>query len=331
MNDQTQPSPQQPGMLSVTSFDDPQLQSLFQPGGWQQGAWVTIGSFDGVHKGHQAILRRLVHGAHTQGAPAVVVTFHPHPSVVLRGRSGAIYLTLPEERAELLAELGVDAVVTLPFTRDLAAQSAYDFVQKLVEHVRMQHLLIGHDFALGRNREGDLPALQRMGGTLGYVVNVMRPITSGDGVISSSRIRAALAEGDVRLARRLLGRTYRVRGAVVPGDGRGRTIGIPTANLDIPPERILPKVGVYACLACVDGQPYQAVSNIGMRPTFTDGSVLPRLEAHLMDYQGDLYGKTIQVAFLARLRDEQRFSGVEALVAQINLDIRRAKRVLPRL
>lgn len=332
MTDQTEFFPKQP-LVHAASLDDPQLRDML----WQKvpgagtgrpDAWVTIGSFDGVHKGHQAILRRLVRGAHDQGARAIVLTFHPHPSVVLRGRSGAIYLTSPEERAELLSAQGVDIVITQPFTRELAALRAAEFVQMLVDRVGMSRLLVGHDFALGRNREGDLPVLQRLGRELGYGVSVMRPILIEGEVVSSSRIRAALREGDVRQARKLLGYTYRVRGAIVPGDGRGRTIGIPTANLDVPGDRILPRVGVYACLVCAEGRVYRAVSNIGMRPTFTDGTVAPRLETHLMDYQGDLYGKTIQVSFVTRLRDEQRFSGVDTLVAQIGQDIHQAKRVL---
>jgi riboflavin kinase / FMN adenylyltransferase len=315
-------------MIHLSSLDDPRLAEYCRQSEWQAGAWLTIGSFDGVHKGHQAILRKLVAGARQSGAPAVVLTFHPHPSVVLRGRSGPVYLTSPDERAELLSELGVDVVITQTFTRELAGQSAREYVQQLSEAVGLRHLLIGHDFALGRNREGDLPALENLGKSFGFEVNIMRPVLIAGLVVSSSRIRAVLAEGDVRSARRLLGRSYRVRGPVISGDGRGRKIGIPTANLEIPAERILPKVGVYACLACVDGQTYKAVTNIGLRPTFTGGEAQPRLEAHLMDYHGDLYGKTIQMAFLSRLRDEMRFSGVEALVTQIQADIQRARRIL---
>ncbi len=187
---------------------------------------------------------------------------------------------------------------------------------------------MGHDFALGRHREGNLPRLQELGKGLGYSVNVVHPVRVAGQVVSSSRIRAALADGDVRLVYRLLGRPYQVQGKIVTGDGRGHTIGIPTANLDIDPERVLPKAGVYACWAGQGTCDYRAVSNIGLRPTFTGGDAPLRLETLLLDHQSDLYGKTLKVAFIARLRDEQRFPGAEALVAQIQADIQRARRLL---
>ena len=305
-------------MLHHTSLQDLHL----------QGTWLTIGSFDGVHKGHQAILRKLVAGAHAANAPAVALTFYPHPSIVLRGRTGPFYLTSPEERVELLGELGVDRVITLTFDQALASLTAHEFIQALYEHLGLRHLYVGHDFALGRGRQGDLPFLQDLGKEMGFTINVMHPIRLAGQVVSSSRIRAALAEGDVRLAGALLGRRYRVNGEVVPGDGRGRTIGIHTANLAVDPERCLPKSGVYACLASIDGQEWGAVANIGVRPTFENKEVLPRLEAHLLDYEGDLYGMDLRVAFAARLRDEQRFPNVGALVAQIQADIRKAKKIL---
>jgi riboflavin kinase/FMN adenylyltransferase len=293
-----------------------------------QGAWLTIGSFDGVHRGHQAIVRKLVAGAHAVGAPAVVLTFFPHPSIILRGRSGPFYLTSPDERATVLGQLGVDHVITLKFDKTLASQTARSFVQSLYDHLGLRHLCIGHDFALGRGREGDLPFLQNLGKELGYTINIMRPILHQGQVVSSSRIRATLLEGDVQSAKAMLGRQYQVQGEVVAGDGRGRTIGIPTANLEVWPERLLPKSGVYACLACVDGQTHRAVVNIGVRPTFESQEALPRAEAHLLDYAGDLYGKDMTLLFVARLRDEQRFPGVQALVNQIQADISKAKKIL---
>lgn len=305
-------------MLHHTSLQDLHLQD----------AWLTIGSFDGVHKGHQAILHKLIAGAHAAGAPAVVLTFYPHPSIVLRGRSGPFYLTSPEERARLLGELGVDRVITLTFDQELASQTARQFVQAMCDHLGLRHLYVGHDFALGRGRQGDLPFLQNLGNEMGFSVNVMHPIRSQGQVISSSRIRAALLEGDVRQANAMLGRRYPVSGEVVAGDGRGRTIGIPTANLDIWPERLLPRSGVYACLAGVDGQIRRAVVNIGVRPTFENQETLPRLEAHLLDYAGDLYGKDMTIFFVSRLRDEQRFSSFQDLVTQIHADIQRAKKIL---
>jgi riboflavin kinase/FMN adenylyltransferase len=202
-------------------------------------------------------------------------------------------------------------------------------MRKLRANLGLRRLFVGPDFALGRNREGDVPTLRRIGVELGFDLEVIQPISLEGEVISSSRIRQSLMEGDVRLAATLLGRPYALDGLVSPGDGRGRTIGIPTANLELPAERIVPKSGVYACQAEVAGERHAAVANIGVRPTFSDGQpVLPRVEAHLLDYGGDLYGQTLRIEFIERLRDEQRFSGVQALVDQIHTDIHKARQIL---
>lgn len=311
-------------MLRYTSLNEIRSTEAFHP----KDVWLTIGSFDGVHKGHQAIIHKLTAGAHTVGAPAVVLTFYPHPSVVLGRRNGPYDLTSPDERATLLGQLGVDAVITHPFNLELSNQSAHAFVESLHERLGLRHLCVGHDFALGRGREGDLSMLQKLGQEFDFTLNIMRPIRLAGEVVSSSRIRAALRDGDVRMARMLLGRPYQVSGQVVPGDGRGRTLGIPTANLEIDPNRLLPKSGVYACLADVGGVKRKAVANIGVRPTFENQAPLPRLEAHLLDYHGDLYGKSITIQFIARLRDEQKFSSIQALVDQIQHDIRQARGLL---
>jgi riboflavin kinase/FMN adenylyltransferase len=305
-------------MQHFASLDDARL----------DGAWLTIGSFDGVHLGHQAILRQLAAGAQAAGAPAIVLTFHPHPAAVLRGRNGPYYLTAPDERAELIAQLGIDFVITQPFDRQLADQSARDFIKRLVDRLGIRHLFIGRDFALGRGREGDLPTLQRLGKEFDFTVNVIRPIRRGGEVVSSSRIRSALSQGDVATVRRLLGRPYMVNGLVVTGDGRGRTIGIPTANLDTWEGRLLPKVGVYACVARLGERTWRAVANIGLRPTFDQQSTQARLETHLLDFSGDLYGRQVALSFLAHLRDEQRFPDAHALVQQIQQDIHRSRQII---
>lgn len=292
-----------------------------------QKSWLTIGSFDGVHRGHQEIIRQLTAGAHAQGAPAVVLTFYPHPAVVLANRNEPYYLTTPEERAALLGELGVDVVVTHPFNREVAGTSAHDFMARLKSHLGLTHLWIGYDFALGRNREGNVDRLTELGQELGYTVQVLSAVKVNGELISSSEVRAALSEGDVQRASRLLGRPYSLSGQVIPGDGRGRTIGIPTANLDVWDKLLLPKSGVYACRAMVLGQTVEAVTNVGYRPTFENRPAVPRVETHLLDFQGDLYGRKVKLSFLARLRDEQRFPGVDALVAQIHEDIAQAKAI----
>lgn len=300
-----------------------------------KNAWATIGAFDGVHRGHQAILAPLVAEAHAAGCPAVVVTFFPHPAVVLRSVHNPHYLSTPDERAALLGELGIDAVITLAFTSELAALTAPEFMHLLKGHLGLRQLWVGYDFALGRNRQGDIPTLRRLGEEMGYSVRVIPEITQGGASVSSSQVRALVREGNVGQAARLLGRPYRLSGEVVHGDARGRTIGIPTANLSPWPGKIVPATGVYATWAWVPAAEstlrgeirVQAVTNIGLRPTFAGQPDAPRIEAHLLNFERDLYGQTISLEFLEHLRPEQRFPSVDALLAQIALDKERAKEV----
>ena len=264
-------------------------------------------------------------GAHKAGAPAVVVAFYPHPAVVLGKRQGPLYLTTPEERATHLEELGVDVVVSHPFNREISSLSARQFMEHITAHLTPSRLFVGHDFALGRGREGDIPRLKELGEELGYTVHEFAQIIQSGTAISSSLIRAALQEGDVERAHRFLGRPYSFEGEVVQGDARGRSIGIPTANMAVWPERVVPKAGVYVCRVQVGNEVFGAVTNIGLRPTFESGEVASRVEAHLLEFDGDLYGDKIRLSFLARLRDEQKFPGIEALIAQIHADIEQAR------
>jgi len=291
-------------------------------------SWLTIGSFDGVHRGHQAIIRELVKSAHLAGLPAAVLTFFPHPSVVLRNRQEPIYLTSPEERAALLGNLGIDIVITHPFTHELAGMSAQAFMDLVSRHLHPRHILVGYDFALGHGREGNVDRLRQLGVDFGYTLDVFQPVKMEDEIVSSSQIRTALAEGQIAKAEWLLGRPYQVSGPVIHGDGRGKLLGIPTANLDVWPWRVLPKAGVYACQAHIDGQLWRSVTNVGVRPTFEVGPVPPRVETHVLDFARNLYGTEIQVDFIDRLRDEQRFPSIDALVAQIEQDIQHAKEKL---
>jgi riboflavin kinase/FMN adenylyltransferase len=296
-----------------------------------QDSWVTIGSFDGVHLGHQEIVRNLVHGARKANVPSVVVTFYPHPAYVLGKRNNPIYLTLPEERADLLGQMGVDMVISYPFNLQVASLTAKEFMLRLKKHLGLSHLCIGYDFALGRGREGNIDTLKVLGEELGYEVTAISAVVNGEGVVSSSRIRNLLLDGEVERAARLIGRPYRLSGEVIRGDARGKALGIPTANMDIWAERAVPKAGVYVCKGIVDGDYWGAVTNIGVRPTFEKQPVLSRVEAHLLDFEGDLYGKTLQLDFISRLRDEQHFNGIQALVDQIHKDIGQARRILNHL
>jgi riboflavin kinase/FMN adenylyltransferase len=291
-------------------------------------ACLTIGAFDGVHRGHQALIGEMVSHAHATGRAAVVVTFYPHPSVVLRGRRPAFYITSPDERADLLASLGVDFVVTHPFNHEVAAITATDFVERLVSVARLSELWCGQDFALGHNREGDVEFLRAAGERRGFRVNVVSPTLLDGEVVSSTRIRQALRDGAVEQVARLLGRSFRLSGTVVEGAKRGRAMGSPTANLAIWDEHASPAAGVYACRAHRAGEAHQAVTNIGHRPTFERDAAGLTIEAHLLDFSADLYGATLTLEFAARLRSEMKFPGVDALRAQIQQDIVAARHIL---
>ena len=290
-----------------------------------QGTWLTIGSFDGIHRGHQEIIHQLTAEAHHHQALAVLLTFFPHPAEVLSGRNFPFYLTTPEEKAEILNELGVDVLITHPFNQEVAATSAHQFMTQLHQHLGMRHLKIGHDFALGRGRSGDALALSKIGKELGYSVAQIPAFRLDDQIVSSSQIRFLLGAGQVKEAAELLGRNFKIAGKIVVGDQRGRTIGFPTANLDIWKMRAIPASGVYVCQAWLNGIAHQAVTNIGVRPTFEDNPVPPRVEVHLLDFEGDIYGKNLQLEFLSRLRGEQRFDSPEELIRQIHRDVESAK------
>ena len=293
-----------------------------------QDAWLTIGAFDGVHLGHQAIIRNLTAGAHARGEPAVVLTFHPHPAVVLGKLKDCLCLTTPEDKADLLGQLGVDMVITQPFDLELAALSAREFLADLLRTLKMRQLWVGYDFALGRERQGTVNVLRNLGEEFGYQLHVFQPVQVDGETVSSSQIRALLGEGEVKKANRLLDRPYAVSGEVVHGDGRGKSIGFPTANLAVWSDLVLPKNGIYVCHAWLDGAAHQAVVNVGTRPTFDQEAVVPRVEAYLLDLNRDLYGQRLRLEFLERLRDEVRFASVEALIEQIKLDVMHARQYL---
>ncbi len=290
--------------------------------------WLTIGVFDGVHLGHQAILRRLVEGSQSDSATSLVVTFHPHPAVVLGKIENPRYLTSPQERARLLGEAGVDVVITLPFSLQTASLSAEEFMQWLSSRFEIRKLLVGTDFALGRGREGNLTRLRQIGEQLGYAVQVIEPVLLEGERISSSLIRDYLQKGEVRQASRLLGRYYRITGTVIHGDGRGKQLGFPTANLQFWEEQLLPAGGVYATWAWVNGIRYPSVTNLGYRPTFDQNSPRPHLETHLLDFQQNLYHQTVELEFVQHLRSEIRFGSVDALIQQVNQDKKTAEEVL---
>ncbi|MGA9531305.1 MAG: bifunctional riboflavin kinase/FAD synthetase [Anaerolineales bacterium] len=287
---------------------------------------LTIGAFDGVHRGHQKIIARMKAGS--SGAPLAVLTFYPHPSVVLHGRTPSFYLTSPDEKAELLGDFGVDVVITQTFDKGLSKLTASDFLDRLADRLGMRSLWVGSDFALGHQREGDIPYLQAHAADWNYSLHVVDPLNLDGEVVSSTRIREALRSGDVRRAASYLGRWFSIPGTIRRGAGRGKKLGIPTANLEVWPERAFPKVGVYACYARVGERWIPAVTNVGLRPTFEQASGRPTIEAHLLDYQGDLYGDQIVLRFVDRLRNERKFDSALALFDQIGQDIERARGTL---
>ena len=293
-----------------------------------KNAWLAIGVFDGVHRGHQKMLHLLGAGAHAESVPAVVLTFEPHPAVVLGKQADFKWLSPPDERNSLLIDQGVDHIILQHFDREFALISAQDFMQNISRQLGLRRLLVGHDFALGRDRQGDVPFLSRLGMQLGYTLQPVDPVSDLDGVISSTRIRQYIQSGGVDKACQDLNRYYSVSGPVVHGDGRGHTINIPTANLEMDPDKLIPANGVYACWAWLEGKRMSAVTNIGTRPTFTSGEQAPHVETHILDLRKNIYEQELRLEFVKRLRDEQRFPSVETLVAQIHTDIEQTRIIL---
>ncbi|HEY7897184.1 MAG TPA: bifunctional riboflavin kinase/FAD synthetase [Gemmatimonadaceae bacterium] len=286
-----------------------------------QGAAVTVGTFDGVHRGHLDLIARLVAAAGERGLHSVAITFEPHPLDVVNPSAAPPLLTVGEEKLDVLRETGLDHVVVLEFTHALAALSATEFVdQVLRDNFRMQHLLIGHDHGFGRERAGNAAVLQILGATRGFSVGVVEPVAAEDGRwISSTAIRRAVAGGDLPRAAELLGRPYSIAGTVVPGAARGRALGFPTLNLSKPsPRKLLPPDGVYAVRVRTDRGTFGGMMNLGPRPTF--GEHDRSIEAYLFDVSGDFYGQTVRLDVLKRLRDTRAFESPEALVQQIKLD-----------
>ena len=292
-----------------------------------EGVILTVGTFDGLHRGHQKLLGELVAHAREVGRLSAVLTFHPHPRVVLQAEPAPTYLLPLEERRRMLSEMGVYLLIILPFTRALADTSAEAFVAELCTRLAMRELWVGRDFALGRGREGNVHTLQALASRLGYTLHIVEPVYENGKPISSTRIRGLLAEGAVDRAAELLGRPYAVEAEVIHGAERGRRLGFRTANLRLPPECAAPADGVYAVWAVVEGHLRRgAIANIGIRPSFDAGARL--LEVHIFDYEGDLYGKRLRVEFVKRLRPERRFEAVEALIAQVRQDIEEARCIL---
>jgi len=292
-----------------------------------QNSWLTIGVFDGVHRGHQQIIKRLTAGADAQGMPAVVLTFDPHPAMTF-GRGEIKLLTLPDERAELLGEMGVDVVITHPFDINVANITAFDFVKQTKDRLGLNHLVLGYDSALGKNREGTTTRLTEIGLELGYTVETVSALSDESGVISSTEIRKLISTGNVAKAARLLGHPYRLQGIVIHGDHRGRGLGFPTANLEHADQKLIPANGIYACWAQLGEERFMAAVSVGVRPTVKENQQMPNVEAYLLDFDRDIYGRTIELEFVARLRDEMKFPSLDALVEQIRDDVEKTKVML---
>lgn len=291
------------------------------------GTVVTVGTFDGVHRGHWQVLAALRAHADEAALPAVLVTFHPHPLRVVRPDHAPRLLTTPVEKKEILAESGLDYVIFLPFTHALQAYSPERFVEEILTHrLRMRHLVIGYDHGFGRGRSGDVETLRAIGARVGFGVHVVDALRTAGSAISSSRIRKYLLDGRVEEAAAGLGRPYSLRGPVVRGDARGRSLGFPTANIHVPDgDKLLPQEGVYAVSASLRGGVFRGVLHLGPRPMF-HGSP-PSVELHLLDFDADIYGEEIRVDFCSRLRDIHRFAAIPDLVEAIRQDCARAARL----
>ncbi|MBX3036057.1 MAG: bifunctional riboflavin kinase/FAD synthetase [Anaerolineales bacterium] len=292
-----------------------------------QDSYLTIGVFDGVHRGHRQIITKLVNDSHAKNSPAVVLTFDPHPASVLTGKEIRL-LTTPDERAEILFSLGVDTVITQRFTRDLSTVPALEYMSSLKQTLGLSHLLIGYDFALGKGREGNAPRLTEIGTALNYTVEIIPALSDESGVISSTEIRKLISIGNVSEANKLLGYPYPLGGIVIHGAGRGKQINFPTANIDYPQGKATPANGIYACWAYLGNEKFIAATSVGFNPTFTPERKIQSVEAYLLDFDRDIYDQYLKLEFITRIRDEVKFESVEALIHQIGKDVEQTRALL---
>ena len=288
--------------------------------------FVAVGSFDGVHLGHQAVLQAMISEAKALGARTAVLTFFPHPQRVIQKMTEPYYLGTLDERVALLGNLGIDLIITHPFNDTVRQTRAATFVDELCRYLDMRQMW-GGNFALGYQREGDIPFLRKLGEERGYSVQQVEAMVPWQGErVSSSRIRRSLLEGDLAEVNGCLGRPYSVSGTVVEGKKLGRTIGFPTANVDFWEEQLLPTNGVYATYAWLGEERHLAATNVGVRPTVNGSAVT--VEAHLLDFDADIYGRTLRLEFMGRIRPEMKFAGLEALKAQIAADVAKVQNIL---
>lgn len=294
---------------------------------------LSVGTFDGVHAGHKVLVNSVLEKAKKRSARSAIVTFNPHPRDIINpGSAGIKLLSTLEERCELLADLGIDQMIVIPFDRDFSLLTSQEFVRKIIwDKIGVSEFVIGYDHQFGKDREGTIDTVQTIGKEFGFETHVVSEQEIEHKTVSSTAIRNALQiEGDVKLATKFLERFYILNATVVHGDKRGKTIGYPTANLQTKtPNKVIPKRGVYAVWVRVEGEYYSAMMNIGKRPTF-DGDK-ETMEVNIFDFSSDIYGKEIQIQFVDRIRDEQAFDGVEALKAQLKKDENSAKEILKKI
>jgi len=287
---------------------------------------LTIGVFDGVHAGHRYLLKQLQRQAAKRDLLSGVVTFNPHPQSVLHPDDQLPGLSSLEDRVATFGQLGLTVVAVLTFTPKVARLSARDFLSLLKKYLRMQGIVVGPDFVLGRSGEGNIGLLRALGNEMEFTVKVIPAYTVNGEIVSSTLIRQALIQGDMRRVEKLMSRRFYLRGKVITSERRGRALGFPTANLDPEPEQALPGNGIYATVTQVDGKRFASATNVGTRPTFGEGKRM--VETHLLDYQGDLYGREIKVEFVQKVRDEQRFPSAEQLITQMRKDIQEVQATL---
>ena len=292
-----------------------------------RGAVIALGNFDGFHIGHQAVVARAIAKAKADGRPAIVATFDPHPVRLFQPDAAPFRLTTLDQRQRLFAEAGADAMLVFHFNRELASRTADEFVAMLAQDFGATGVVTGEDFTFGKGRSGTINVLRDLGAPLGLSAEAVAPVTDAGGeVISSSRIRDALVAGDCATATRLLSRPFAIEGAVIHGDKRGRTIGFPTANMELGPY-LRPAYGIYAVrVRLPDGRVVGGAANLGIRPTFDPPKEL--LETYVFDWSGDLYDQTVEVALIERLRGEAKFDSLDALTAQMDADVVQARVVL---